>query len=69
MAQYYLTEEQFNAYEQEADDKGVMCIYIEENKDWVAIEAHCLNCGYVEDECECDEPEIIPADAIVKIIP
>jgi len=63
---YYLTEEELNECEQEADNKGVMCAYIEE--DWVAIEAHCLNCGYRQLECDCSERQIIPADAFVKII-
>ena len=65
---YYLTEEELNECDQEADDKGVMCAYIEEAKDWVAIEAHCLNCGYSVLECDCSERQIIPADAFVKII-
>ena len=65
---YYLTEEELNECEQEADDKGVMCAYIEEAKDWVAIEAHCLNCCYSQLACECSERQIIPSDAFIKII-
>jgi hypothetical protein len=40
----------------EYDDKGILCIYMEE-KGWIPLEDHCVNCGVKPDECECDEKE------------
>ena len=38
----------------EMDDKGVMCRYSEE-QGWEPIEPHCVECGYKNEECECDD--------------
>lgn len=65
---YYLTEEELNECEQQSDHNGVMCVWIDEAADFLPIEAFCDNCGYVEGDCECDDPDIVPADAFVKII-
>ncbi|MEI7675010.1 MAG: hypothetical protein WCI60_04730 [bacterium] len=65
---YYLTQEEFDECKLKYYNYGVYCVWIEEAEDWVAIQEHCGNCGCLEDECECDEPNIIPANAYVKII-
>jgi len=66
---YCLTQEQLDECEQQGDENGVMMAWVDEADDFLPIEAFCDNCGYVEGDCECDEPEIIPADTFVKIIP
>ena len=65
---YYLTEEELNECEQQGDHNGVMCVWVDEADDFLPIEAFCDECGYVEGDCECDMPDIIPADTFVKII-
>lgn len=41
------------------DDKGVLCLYTK-NDEWLPLENHCVNCGYVD--CQCDEPEYFCVD-------
>jgi hypothetical protein len=65
---YYLTEEEFNECDQMGDHNGVTCIFIEEAADWLPIEPFCDNCGFVEGDCECEEPDIIPVNTFIKII-
>jgi len=45
-----------------------MMAWIDEADDFLPIEAFCDNCGEVEGYCECDYPDIVPADTFVKII-
>jgi len=35
------------------DDKGVLCYYDKEKNSYEPLEEHCIDCGYVDDECEC----------------
>ena len=48
-------------YKYDEDDKGVACRYSEDDS-WEALEAHCLSCGYRDDDCNCGNH--IPADYI-----
>jgi hypothetical protein len=41
----------------EYDDKGVKCRYDEE-EGWIPIEDHCVECGYVD--CECERGVVVP---------
>jgi hypothetical protein len=39
----------------ELDDHGVMCHYSRTTGGWEAIEPFCVECGYGDDNCECEE--------------
>jgi hypothetical protein len=43
-----------NKYTYEYDDCGVMCRYNAELSEWECCECHCVDCGYLPEECECD---------------
>ena len=53
-------EESEEKFRYDYDEYGVSCRYSIDNNEWEAIEPHCLNCGYRNDECNCgssDESE------------
>ena len=43
-----------NKYKYEYDDCGVMCRYNPEVNEWECCECHCVDCGYLPEECKCD---------------
>jgi hypothetical protein len=47
----------------EYDDKGVLCRYTEDDE-WVAIEDHCVDCGYRCHSCDCETNDawVYPCD-------
>ena len=39
------------------DDCGVLCHYSKTIGGWEALEDHCIECGHIPEECNCDEDE------------
>lgn len=65
---YYVTRDELEECDIQLDFNGVMLAWIEEAKDFLPIESFCDNCGSIEDDCECLEPDIIPVETFIKII-
>ena len=41
-------------YKWDYDDMGVLCRFDKETEGWEPVEDHCVDCGHLPDECDCE---------------